>query len=324
MTILAVEKLSVNIPGNKPISILKDISFNLQKGETLGVIGESAAGKSTLCKTIMGILPSNFHATGVLRYYGTGTARSISEWNDNNFAGLRGSEIGMVFQDSPGSLNPLFKCGAQLLDVLSEHSGTNKPQNKQDALKFLSGLGYDDGATIYNLYPHQLSGGMAQRISLALALAGQPRILIADEPTSSLDTNSKAQYLDLLQELKEKKQLSLIFVTHNLDDAIHISDSVLVIYNGCAVELQKTGDLQKAAAHPYTEALLDIHSKIKINRFPDSIPGEAPSQTININSCPFHPRCSKATAVCRKKFPEKHIFSESSFVRCHHPNNSAK
>jgi len=210
---------------------------------------------------------------------------------------LRGSKIGMVFQDAAGSLNPLFTCGEQILDILREHAASSESIGKKHALELFEKVGLTDAENIYCSYPHQLSGGMSQRIALALALAGNPQVLIADEPTSALDSIAKKRYLDLLYKLKEEYGLSLIFVTHNLNDALRFSGSIMVLYNGRSIEYRKTADLQKTPAHPYTKALLDIQVALNSNQLPKAIPGEAPSIKNSSAGCPYHPRCPPAVPI---------------------------
>jgi len=321
MNILSVENLSAHIHApDKTIYLLKNISFTLKRGETLAVIGESGCGKSTLCKTILGLLPSHFQTGGVLTFFkDDNTFVKISNRDSSRFKNLHGSNMGMVFQDAAGSINPLFKCGKQIVDVLKEHISNSPLRDKHQAVQLIEQVGLSDPTDVFNKYPHQLSGGMSQRIALALALAGNPDLLIADEPTSSLDTTAKIQYLELLRELKTKNNLSLILVTHNLNDALRFSDSILVMYNGSGIEYRHTADLQQAPAHPYTKALLDIRAALNQGRLPRPIPGETPSITRSIPGCPFHPRCPKTSDICRDTFPLPTALSESHFVCCHHP-----
>jgi len=321
MNILSVKNLSVHIHHqDKDIQLLKDISFTLQRGETLAIIGESGCGKSTLCKAIAGLLPPPFQSRGSLNFFKNDhTDIEINEQNDPRFKNLRGAEIGMVFQDAIGSINPLFKCGNQILDVLKEHTTIPPYSNRQDAIRLIKQVGLPDAEILFDTYPHQLSGGMSQRIALALALAGNPHLLIADEPTSSLDSIAKMLYLNLLRKLKEQKNLSVIYVTHNLNDALGFSDSILVMYNGWVIEHNKTANIQQAPAHPYTKALLDIQAALNHNRLARPIPGETPSITRSIPGCPYHPRCQRTSDLCRNILPHSSAHSESRFVFCHHP-----
>lgn len=324
MNILSVNNLSVQIHRpDKNIQLLKDISFTLQRGETLAIVGESGCGKSTLCKAIAGLLSPPFQSGGSLNFFKNDhTDIEINELNDPRFKNLRGATIGMVFQDAAGSINPLFKYGNQILDVLKEHT-TNPPYpNRQNVIRLIKQVGLSDVETIFDTYPHQLSGGMSQRVALALALAGNPKLLIADEPTSSLDSIAKIQYLDLLRKLKEQNNLSVIYVTHNLNDALGFSDSILVMYNGRGIEYNKTANIQQAPAHPYTKALLDIQSALNHNRLALPIPGETLSITRSIPGCPFHPRCQRTSDICRNILPPPIALSESRFVFCHHPLNA--
>lgn len=319
MILLAVKNLSVQIPQqDKTIHLLKDISFTLKRGETLAIIGESGCGKSTLCLSILGLLPQHFQTAGNLTFYKNGVEIQLQDQTDPHFNNIRGSIVSMVFQDTLGSFNPLFRCGQQIIDVLKEHVSGSPIQNKQRAIQLIQQVGLNDAEDVFNKYPHQLSGGMSQRVALALALASNPDLLIADEPASSLDSMAKNQYLDMLRELKDKTNLALILVLHDLNDALRFSDSMFVMYNGRGFEYRKKSDIQKTPAHPYTRALIDIQNSLNQTRLPQQIPGEVPSITKLIPGCPFHPRCSKRSDICRTTFPPPTFFLNNHFVCCHH------
>ncbi|MGC9362935.1 MAG: ABC transporter ATP-binding protein [Fidelibacterota bacterium] len=324
MLILSATKLSVSVktPARK-LPLIKDLSFTLRQGETLAVVGENASGKTTLCKTLTGLLPGNFQISGSLKYHpNPTTAIELTDQSESRPIQINGKEIAMVFQDAPGSLNPLMKCGAQLLDVFKEHSASTNLENKQRTLQLLGQLGLPEPATIFNSYPHQLSGGMAQRVALALALAGNPRVLITDEPTTALDTIAKNRYLQLLQTLKKQNSLALIFVTHNLNEALSFADSILILYNGYGLEYGSAPVLREQPRHPFTSDLLDIQKALNQNRLPQPIPGESPSFGQPVGGCPYHPRCSQATERCRTTFPPRLSLANDAFVSCYYPKNN--
>lgn len=323
MTILAVTELAVSIKTySRVLSLIKNLSFTLRQGETLAIVGESGSGKTTLGRTIIGLLPENFQVNGSVKYYPHATtAIELSGQPKSRPKYIIGKEIAMVFQDPPGSLNPLLKCGVQLLDVFKAHTSESLSGYKQRALHVFEKLGLPDPATVFSSYPHQLSGGMAQRVALALALGGNPQVLIADEPTTALDTIAKNRYLQLLQTLKIQNSLSLILITHNLSEALSYADSLLVLYNGYGLEYGSTATLQDQPRHPYTSDLLEIQKTIDRNQLPQPIPGESPSLEQPLSGCPYHSRCSRATERCRTTFPPRLSLANDAFVFCYYPKN---
>jgi len=321
MSLLTVENLSVvNSSSGRLISILRNISFSLNSGETVAVIGETGSGKSMLCKSIIGLLPPGFSCSGNIWYITSDNTKiSVITAEESDLLNIRGKEIGLVFQEAVASLNPVVRCGNQITDVLSVDSQIDKNRAKILARKLLETVGLSEPERIFHTYPHQLSGGMAQRLALALALAGEPRLLIADEPSSSLDSISKKYYLNLLNRLKQENNLTLILVTHDVDEALSFADNILVLYAGCMTEYGRTGDIQNAPAHPYTKALLNIARALKENDFPAPIPGEISSLTNLTSGCRFHPRCPKAQDICRAKEPSSIDISDNHYVRCFFP-----
>ncbi|MCK4641613.1 MAG: ABC transporter ATP-binding protein [Candidatus Marinimicrobia bacterium] len=321
MSLLTVENLSViNSSSGRSISILKNISFSLNSGETLAVIGETGSGKSMLCRSIIGLLPPCFSCSGNICYTSSdNTKTSIISAEESDLLNIRGKEIGVVFQEAVASLNPVIRCGKQITDVLYVKSKIDKNKAAKQARKLLETVGLSEPERIFHAYPHQLSGGMAQRVALALAIAGEPQLLIADEPSSSLDSISKKYYLNLLNRLKQENNLTLILVTHDVDEALSFADNILVLYAGNISEYGKTGEIQKAPAHPYTKALLNIAHALKENDLPTPIPGEISSLTNPPSGCRFHPRCPKAQDICRLKEPSSIDISDYHSVRCFFP-----
>jgi len=316
--ILVVKDLSLTL---NDIVFFKDISFSLKLGRTLTIIGETGCGKSLLCKSLVGLQPPGFKLAGSILFYRdcsqavevtTATARTMST--------IRGSQIGFVFQEATASFNPLLSCGQQILHVLRSQNTGSKDTLKQKTLALLEQVGFADAKRLYRCYPHQLSGGMAQRVSLALALAGEPQILIADEPSYALDSVAKKEYLQLIKDLCSKNNLSLILVTHDIQEAFSYSGDILVLYAGCPAEILNNPSEKVIPSHPYTQALLDIAKAFRNFKLPQPIPGEAPAISAPPQGCRFHPRCHRAQPICRESYPEKRDLGSNHFVWCFFPN----
>jgi len=321
MHILTLNKINIKIRQlHKNAAVLKNICFSLEKGEILAIVGESGSGKSTLCKSILGLLPENFQTDGEMSFSTkAGASIRITEFDQRSLINLRGNEIGFVFQDTISSLNPVLRCGNQLVDLIGANSAIEKNNEKDRVYELLHQVGLNDTNRILSSYPHQLSGGMVQRFALALALAKEPGILIADEPAASLDPISKNQYLKLLKQIKGDRGLSIILITHNVNDALSFAESIIVVYGGRIVEQGKTEALKTAPAHPYTKGLQDIASSMNNNTMPHPIPGDSPSLNRPVSGCPFHPRCFNAQEICKADFPRLTKLSANHSIFCNFP-----
>jgi peptide/nickel transport system ATP-binding protein len=297
MPILTLQNIGVGIRQNgHTLPILKSISFSLERGAILALVGESGCGKSTLCKTVAGLLPVNFRKEGTITIHNKSGDTVITPDSARQiYSELWGTEIGFIFQNALGSLNPVLRCGVQLIHLLTG----DKKSKKRRAIALLKIVGFSDPHKILRSYPHQLSGGMVQRLALALALAKKPEFLIADEPAASLDTTARKNYLGLLRQLNEEKEVTIIFATHNIDDALSFADTVLIMYAGRIAELGNTAAIRKHPAHPYTHGLLKISDALNEYRMPAPIQGESPSLNQPVSGCPFHPRCFNARESCR-------------------------
>lgn len=314
--ILKAENINTSIKINKKNYLaLRNISFSLYKNEILAVVGESGSGKTILMKTLIGLLPKNgFLESGKIIL----NDNDITELSQKNTNTIRGEKISMIFQDQETSLNPLRTVGFHLTEILRRYSALNKIKAKEKTINLLSAVGIDNPSVWLNKYPHELSGGMRQRVLIAMALASNSQIIIADEPTTALDVTVQAQILELLKTLKQSNK-SMFFITHDLSIAASICDRILVMYGSRIMEEMFVDDLFSGAKHPYTQALLKtipIIGEKPLERF-TTIPGTAPSLETIEDGCPFYSRCSLAKEICKKKFPEIKKVSEGHYYYCH-------
>ena len=277
--ILSVSNLAVSFrTAGGLVRAVRGIDLQLRRGETLAIVGESGSGKSVTCKAVMGILPGNAVVDG-------GSIRLAGEENDllrlpeRGFCRLRGRRIAMVFQDPLSSLNPIMRVGRQLTEVMRLH-GVSRGEARARALSLLGEVGIPDPERCYRQYPFELSGGMRQRIVIAIALAANPEILICDEPTTALDVTIQAQILELLRRLKKERSLSVIFITHDLGVVANVADRIAVMYAGRVVECGLAEEIFYAPAHPYTWALLSSMPDLDTKDRLDAIPGTPPNMLV--------------------------------------------
>jgi peptide/nickel transport system ATP-binding protein len=298
------------------VKAVRGVSFAVGRGESLCLVGESGSGKSTIGLAVLGALPSNARVvSGKILINGV----NILELSEKELEEIRGKEISMIFQDPVASFNPLFTIGQVLSDIIKYKLGVrDKNEAKKLALKALSEVGLPDPERIYNSYPHELSGGMLQRAAIAVALATRPSILVADEPTTMLDVTLQAQILDLLQGLRRKLGLALLFITHNLGVVAAICDKVLVIYAGSVVEYGPVDEVLLSPLHPYTKRLIECvpRSSVKTSRL-KYIPGSLPDLRKDYPGCIFAPRCSEALEKCSRIAPKFVEAKPGHFVACH-------
>ena len=314
--LLEVNQLRVQIETQHgTVQAARGVSFHLDEQETLAIVGESGSGKSISVKSIMGLLPKNGKIVeGSILMEG----KDLAKFSERQMQSVRGSDISMIFQDPMTSLNPTMTIGKQIVEVLKEHrKDMSKVQMKERALELISLVGISNPEARFDQYPHQLSGGMRQRVVIAVALACDPRILIADEPTTALDVTIQAQILDLMRDLQKKIKTSIIIITHNLGVVANIADRVAVMYGGQLVETADVRDLFYETAHPYTKGLLASIPKAseKGNEL-TAIPGTPPDLMEPPKGCPFAARCTKTMEVCRQYPPEDMLCGENHHVRC--------
>jgi peptide/nickel transport system ATP-binding protein/oligopeptide transport system ATP-binding protein len=309
MALLAVEDLRVDFDG---IRAVDGFSFAIEPGEALGIVGESGSGKSMTALALLGLVPPPGRVSGRVLFEGDDLVRA----NEARLRAVRGDRIAMVFQDPLTALNPYLRVGEQLAEVLETHRGTPRKEAWRRAAEALERVGIASPGTRVHDYPHQLSGGMRQRVLIAMALLCEPAVLVADEPTTALDVTVQAQILEIFRDEREKRGAALILITHDLAVLARVADRVLVMYAGGIVEEGTADALFSDPRHPYTLGLaratprLDGAPLVPIPGAPP-MPGELPA------GCPFHPRCAFAVDACRKDRPARRILEGAHAVRCH-------
>lgn len=298
---------------------VQGVSYSVKKGEIHGIVGESGCGKSVSSKTLMGL-----HDTERTRYSGkvefnTGEKiLDITSLAEKEMRDVRGKEVSMIFQDPMTSLNPIMKAGEQVAEMVRTKLGMNKKEAKEYVLNLFENVGITPAEKRYEQYPFEMSGGMLQRIMIAMALSTKPKLLIADEPTTALDVTIQAQILKLIKELAKENGTSVIFITHNLGVVAEICDSVTVMYAGKVVESGSVLDIFDRPSHPYTKALLASNPKAADrSKYMTTIPGTPPLLYEEFTGCPFAERCNDVTEACKKSLPSMMKLSDVHEVACH-------
>jgi oligopeptide/dipeptide ABC transporter ATP-binding protein len=287
--------------GARIVKAVESVSFVLQEGETLGLVGESGCGKTTTCLSIVGVLPPAARVVGgEIRLNGT----DLTKKSGREMSRLRGSAIAMILQDPMASLNPLFSIYTQVAEPAYYHLGMRSRSLRRRVEELLRAVRIPSPAMRMRGYPHQMSGGMRQRIVGAIAMAGGPKLIIADEPTTNLDVTVQAQYLDLLMDIQQETGVALIFVTHNLGIVARMCNRMAVMYAGRIVEMGGVRDLFGAPKHPYTRALLGSMAKLGSKEPLYAIPGQPPDLAGLPPGCAFHPRCADALPRCATDDPD--------------------
>ncbi|MFL5266132.1 MAG: ABC transporter ATP-binding protein [Stellaceae bacterium] len=295
----------VSFGGERLVKAVEGVSFTLEEGQTLGMVGESGCGKTTTCLSIVGLLPAAARIVGgSIGFEG----RELTTMSQREIRHIRGGRIAMILQDPMASLNPLFSIYRQVAEPAYYHRAIRGRSLKARVGELLNSVRIPSPAMRMREYPHQMSGGMRQRIVGAIALAGGPKLIIADEPTTNLDVTIQAQYLDLLKELQDQTGVAIIFVTHNLGIVARMCDKLAVMYAGKIVEAGSVHDLFNTPQHPYTKALLGSMPKLGSKEKLFAIPGQPPDLATLPSGCAFHPRCSEALPRCVDEEPgEVHI-----------------
>ncbi|MEK4346975.1 ABC transporter ATP-binding protein [Paenibacillus sp. FSL P4-0184] len=297
------------------VKAVDDVSFRVREGETVCIVGESGCGKSVTAMSIMGLVeePGGKVAHGKIDFQG----EDLLQMDKNTLRAIRGNEIAMIFQEPMSSLNPVIKIGEQIMEPLIVHLKMNKKQALIRAIELIKQVGISRPEQIADSYPHELSGGMLQRIMIAIAIACSPKLLIADEPTTALDVTIQAQILDMLREIKDSSGMSILLITHDLGVVAEMADYVIVMYSGKIVEEGEVVELFNNPKHPYTKGLLK--SKPVINQRQDelySIPGQVPNPLELVPSCYFHDRCEHCMPVCVSQQPQLKEVASRQKVAC--------
>ena len=319
--LLDVEDLRTYFHAEDEIARAVDgVSFTVGRGETLAIVGESGSGKSVTSLSIMRLIPSppGEIAGGTIRFRG----RDLLSMSEPEMRAIRGNEIGMIFQEPMSSLNPLLTVGEQISEVVRLHRGLGRAAAKRHAVEMLDSVNIPEPGRRAREYPHRLSGGMRQRVMIAMALACRPALLIADEPTTALDVTIQAQILQLIRRLQTELSMSVLFITHNLGVVAQVADRVAVMYAGRIVEQGRVGDVFAEPLHPYTRALLRSIPRVEVTHTPGhrllSIPGQVPSPAHLPVGCSFAPRCPLADEACRAAMPDITTPRPAHDVRCYH------
>ena len=321
--LLEVQHLSTQfLTDQGVVRAVEDVSLTVAAGQTLGIVGESGCGKTVLVRSILGLLPRRTAVrSGSIRFAG----RELSSLSDSELTTIRGREIAMIFQDPMAALNPVMTVGRQIVEVLQQHMGLGRRDARERAVDLLQQVGIPAPAQRYHEYPHQLSGGMCQRAMIAIAIACEPRLLLADEPTTALDVTIQAQVLDLLQDLRETRGMAMILVTHDLGVVAGHVDEIAVMYAGQVVELAPAHELFYATRHPYTRALLNSIPKLEHpSHTPlEIIAGRPPALIDPPVACRFAPRCPRAAPRCNSEAPFLEAELSRHAFRCFFPLEDA-
>ena len=317
--LVELRNLTVEFPASpRALTAVRDISFGVSRGEVLGLVGESGSGKSVTSLSIMRLLPPQARVSGEILLTTDGRPQNLLALDSEPMRLLRGSRISMIFQEPMTALNPVMRVGEQIAEAVRAHANVSKKESWDRAVEALKEVAIDDPAGRARDYPHQLSGGMRQRVMIAMAIVNRPEMLIADEPTTALDVTIQAQILDLLAEIREKFGLTMLFISHDLAVVSQVADRVAVMYAGNLVELGPRAEVFRSPAHPYTRGLLEAAPTLSTarNRPLQTIEGTVPPLQTLPSGCPFEPRCDLRVSECRNQLPELAEISPGHWARC--------
>lgn len=313
--ILQINKLNVKFTlPEREILAVRDVTFKIDEGKTMGLVGESGCGKSVTAYSILKLIyPPGKIESGEIIYRG----ENINKFSEEEMRKIRGKEISIIFQEPMTSLNPVFKIGYQISETIRLHISKDKNEAKEITYQLLKKVGIPNPQKRYNSYPHELSGGMRQRIMIAMALSANPSILIADEPTTALDVTIQAQILDLLLNIQKEKRMSLLLISHDLGIIANTADELAIMYAGEIVETGTVKEIFDNPMHPYTTGLFEAIPKIGQGRERlSTIPGVVPTITKRTDSCTFYPRCGKRTDECLRQAIDLEEKDNGHRVRC--------
>ena len=316
-TLIQVKNLQISFKYDGVMTpVIRGVSFDIKRGETLGMVGESGSGKSVTSREIMRLIatPPARIDSGEILFEG----RDILKMSDDELRSIRGNRISMIFQEPMTSLNPVYTCGDQIMEVIRLHKGVSKKEARQMAIEMLREVGVQSPETRVDCYPHELSGGMRQRVMIAMALSCSPTLLISDEPTTALDPTIQAQILQLIKDMKKKLNMSVLFITHDLGVVAQNCDRVVVMYAGKIVEVAEVCELFDHPAHPFTQGLIMSIPKMSSDvEELYSIDGSIPSFGSLPGGCTFGPRCPYFTEECTKSEPVLKDIGGGHLCACH-------
>jgi len=329
--LLEIRNLNVAFPATQaaPFTLLpavRDLSFSINPGEVLGLVGESGSGKSVTSLAIMRLLPPQAHVSGEILFAQNGSSpRELTQLDDESMRRLRGSQIAMIFQEPMTALNPVMRVGDQIAEAVLAHQAASKKEAWQRAVDAMNDVAIPEPDRRARDYPYQLSGGMRQRVMIAMAIVNRPQLLIADEPTTALDVTIQAQILDLLAELRGKFGLTMLFISHDLAVVSQVADQVAVMYAGCLVELAAKSQIFQSPAHPYTRGLLHAVPDLKTDRAKPlaTIEGTVPALQNLPAGCAFGPRCDFRVPECERTPPPLIEIAAGHWARCPVVNSGA-
>lgn len=308
------------------VKAVNGVSYRVESGKTLGIVGESGSGKSVSAMSILKLLDGNGYIdSGTITFKG----RNLAECTINDMYQIRGNEISVIFQEPMTSLNPVYTIEKQLNEVYLTHQKITKKEASEKSLEMLKAVKIPNPESVMKQFPHQLSGGMRQRVMIAMALACEPSLLIADEPTTALDVTIQAQILKLMNELKKEKGTSILFITHDLGVINQMADEVAVMYCGQVVEMCKARTIfakETTCSHPYTEGLMTSIPRLDtpVGARLEAIPGAVPHPLNLPKGCKFAPRCKYATEKCMNEEPKLGLAEDNHLIRCFYPDKEAR
>lgn len=308
------ERLSFFTPAGE-VKALNGVSFSMEEGEVLGIVGESGSGKSVTAYSIMGLTAYPGKLVGGTVHF---NGHEIEKMTEKEFRKIRGNEVSIIFQDPMTSLNPVYTIGNQIVEVILLHTNKTKKEAYERAKELLELVGINEPTKRLKQYPHELSGGMRQRVMIAIALACEPKLLIADEPTTALDVTIQAQILELMQELRKKLGMSIIMITHDLGVVASMCEKIAVMYAGHIVEYGTADEIFYNPSHEYTKGLIKSIPKLNAEKVERLVPIEGqPVDLLNPPAgCPFAPRCSECMKICLNKMPPKTELSDTHYSYC--------
>ncbi len=318
--LLEVRNLSVEFPASpRPLTAVRDLRFGISPGEVLGLVGESGSGKSVTSLAVMRLLPLQANIRGEILLGMNGSQpQNLLQLDSEKMRRLRGSSISMIFQEPMSALNPVMRVGEQIAEAVRAHSDLSKKESRNRAVEALQDVVIDNPAQRARDYPHELSGGMRQRVMIAMAIVNHPQLLIADEPTTALDVTVQAQILELLAGLREKFGLTMLFISHDLAVISQVADRVAIMYAGSLVELGPRDEIFRAPAHPYTRGLLAAVPTLTTGRDRPlrTIEGTVPALHAVPGGCPFEPRCELRVPECARELPPLIEVAPEHWARC--------